>query len=677
MQAILHHWQGFSPRRWSIATRLAAMVAVIAGAAGAAIAAGVGGIYAAESHRHAAEREADLAGWAAMRLAPAMQRGDNLALDADLALAAAERGRARIEVYGADGSLRAAAGPPVARQGAEAFVRGPQGALGVVRVRTASAAEATLKFFAAAFALIIAIVMLAAPLAVGMVRRMLSPLNEAIQYAARLSPQSLGRRLDVRGEGELAALGEAINQMVSRLEAALRRARNLALIDPVTELPNQEQFEKQTARAIARLDRCGGAGAVIVIAFDRISGVAASMGAEAGQELLALVGQRLSGAVRAGDRAARAEDAVEHPALAARLGQTEFAVLAPRFEEMSDLGRFVQVMGNAVAQPIELQGQKLTLGRVMGVAVIPKDAADPATALRNARLALIAARTEHKAARVFTRGLDRAAAERIALEREIRDAIERGEFTVSFQPKVHLETGRIIGCEALARWVRPDGLKISPAIFIPAAEEAGLIGAVSEAIMAEACRTAAGWRTIGFEASLAVNVSPLQFNDDRFASRVMRILSDTGLDPQSLELEITESVAIGNPERAQRLVAPLRACGVRLALDDFGTGHSSLAALSRLPFDTLKIDQRFIRALQADRHAPAVIEAILAMAAALGYQATAEGVETEAQARFLRQRQCLYAQGYLFGPALPAQEFIDLLRAQDGEPLIALKGFAA
>jgi EAL domain-containing protein (putative c-di-GMP-specific phosphodiesterase class I) len=218
------------------------------------------------------------------------------------------------------------------------------------------------------------------------------------------------------------------------------------------------------------------------------------------------------------------------------------------------------------------------------------------------------------------------------------------------------------GAEALARWTRPDGSIVSPMVFIPAAEENGLIDAISDAILRDACWKAAAWAREGLPAHVAVNISSLQFNDLRFAQKILRTLEQSGLESRLLQLEVTESVAMKDVDRVASLIEPLRARGVQFAIDDFGTGHSSLAALTHLPFDLLKIDQQFIRGLAEDRHAPAIVETILAMAASVNYDTVAEGVETEEQAAFLRLRGCATAQGYLYGPALPPADFLALLR---------------
>jgi EAL domain-containing protein (putative c-di-GMP-specific phosphodiesterase class I) len=250
--------------------------------------------------------------------------------------------------------------------------------------------------------------------------------------------------------------------------------------------------------------------------------------------------------------------------------------------------------------------------------------------------------------------------------------LERNEFRAYFQPKINVATGKIEACEALARWVRPDRTIISPGRFIPVAEESGLIGALSDAIMREACWKAAAWDRAGHPAKVAVNVSALQFKSDRFADQVKRIVQHAGLAPSQLELEITESVVMEDPDRALKVIAPLREAGIRLAIDDFGCGHSSLAALSKLPFDVIKIDQQFVRAMESgDNQAAAIVEMILALARTLDMEVVAEGIERREEMEFMAARGCHWVQGFLYGAAIPAADFAELLRRQSGEDVAA------
>jgi EAL domain-containing protein (putative c-di-GMP-specific phosphodiesterase class I) len=280
-------------------------------------------------------------------------------------------------------------------------------------------------------------------------------------------------------------------------------------------------------------------------------------------------------------------------------------------------------------------------------------------------MALNEARSSLARAKMFTRSLDKKAMSRLKLERDIRAGVEAGEFRAYFQPKVNPLNGRIEAAEALARWVRPDGSIVNPGRFIPVAEESGLIERVSDAIMREACWKAAAWARAGHPVHVAVNVSSLQFRNDKFADHVLQIIDHAGLDPRLLELELTETVAMENPERARRLIEPLRAVGVRLAIDDFGCGHSSLSALSKLPFDVIKIDQQFIRDIAVEgSQSIAIIEMILALAKALNLDVVAEGVERKDQCEFVASRGCRWVQGFLYGAAVAPLEFGEVLEAQ-------------
>lgn len=516
--------------------------------------------------------------------------------------------------------------------------------------------------FAAIWMVMLAMIVVAAPVTLFAVSRIMAPLATLTEFAQSLTEDDLGRRVTVRSGDEFETLADAFNRMTGRLDAAMQRMRKLAYVDPITELPNAERFQVELEGALERTKEGEHMGALVVLALDRLPRLADTLGQEAAQELLALAGQRLAAAVRIADRTVRLADAADKPSLAARISNMEFAVIAPTLASPSDAARLAQVAASALSQPVGWRGHRISFGCTVGAAMLPRDGEDADTALRHARLALNAARGEQRPMRFFTRSLDNDAHARLALEREMRDALERSEFRAFFQPKVNLLSGKITGAEALARWTRPDGSLVSPAVFIPAAEENGLIDAISESILRDACWKAAAWAREGFHAHVAVNISPLQFNDERFAQKILRTLEQAGLDCSLLQLEVTESVAMKNLDRVTSLIEPLRARGVQFAIDDFGTGHSSLAALTRLPFDLLKIDQQFIRGLSEDKHAPAIVETILAMAASVNFDTVAEGVETEEQAAFLRLRGCSVGQGYLYGPALAPTDFLALLR---------------
>jgi diguanylate cyclase (GGDEF)-like protein len=501
--------------------------------------------------------------------------------------------------------------------------------------------------------------------------RATDPLRELTIFTQQTNLKRLGARVDVRSGDELEDLARAINRMMQRLDASMKRIQQLAFVDTVTELPNRERFRQETDEAAKSNTANNLVGAVISIDVDKFVSVQETLGQVAGEELLGLVAERLSAAVRASDRIVRLQTCIARPALLARTGNSEFAVLVPDANDPTEAGRFAQLVAAGLRQPFELGSHRIVLGASAGIAVFPHDGETGEEVLRSAELALSHARNGGRGRSVFfTRKMNQRALEKLVLENEIREGIEKGQFVSFFQPKIDLGTGRIHGCEALVRWNHPVHGIVSPAKFIEAAEETGLISPMGDAIMRDAARKASDWLRRGIALRVAVNVSAVQFNDDGFTAGVFAILAETGLPPSLFELEITESIAMSDPERVLRMLEPLREKGVRIAIDDFGTGHSNLASLSRLPFDVFKIDQSFVHALGKDRHAPALIETIIAMAGSLNYETVAEGVETQEQAAFLKKRGATLGQGYLFGAPMPAEKFEDFARAwaQRGGP---------
>ncbi|MDX2237630.1 MAG: EAL domain-containing protein [Hyphomonadaceae bacterium] len=572
--------------------------------------------------------------------------------------------RRLIEAVRARGDVVSIAGEGVAIAAAPILSDGRPVAYLIAHQRThplyAQGATQIAIFIAIAAAFLVA----AVALTLIFVRRTVAPLAQLIAFAERTSTHGRGERIDIKTGDEFEALAAAFNRMMARLDESMRRVQRLAYVDAATNLPNGEKFARELNAFTARADANGPTGAVIVIDFARLTRLLETLGQDASHDLMARVAERLRAAVRTVDRVVRTQSFQEKPTFIARLRQHEFALIAPSFPSPSNVVRYAQMLTSAINQPFEWRDLKLNLDARCGAAIIAHDGGDAETLTRNARLALHAAKDAPGAVKMFTSALDRDVEDRIALEHEMRAAIERNEFRAYFQPKVNLADGRIEGCEALARWIRPDRTIVSPAVFIPLAEETGLISQVADAIMREACWKAAAWAREGIGVQVAVNVSALQFRDEAFPDHVLKILDQAGLPAFCLELELTESIAMENPDQALRLIEPLRERGVRFSIDDFGCGHSSLAALTRLPFDVLKIDQQFVRGLERDRHAPAIIETILAMAATLDMQVVAEGIEQEREAQFLRRRGCLIGQGFLYGAAEPAEAFAERLRAQ-------------
>lgn len=501
------------------------------------------------------------------------------------------------------------------------------------------------------------------------VRRTIAPLDLLTQHAARVAETGSAPALRIDTGDEFETLAGAFNNMTMRLDASMRQIQEIAYVDPATQLPNQERFVREVDFFIHQNDEARGA--VVVFELQRLGKLLQTLDPDAARDFLRAMAERFLHAVRTVDRIVRRGQGESAP-VAARLGVTEFAVLTPFFSP-ADAVRFAQHLNVALNQAFDWRGHKLTLGACGGVAIMLRDGRNADTLIRHARMALTAAPETPSRVKAFTPALDREAVARLTLEREMRGALERNEFRAYFQPKVNLATGRIEACEALARWVRPDRTIIGPGRFIPIAEESGLIGALSDAIMREACWKAAAWARAGYPTNVAVNVSALQFRNERFAEHVLRVLEHAGLPPTRLEIEITESMVIEDPERALRIIRPLREAGVRTAIDDFGCGHSSLAALSKLPFDVIKIDQQFVRALErGDAQAGAIVEMILALGRTLNMEVVAEGVERREDVEFMASRGCHWVQGFLYGAAVTAPEFAEMLRRQAGEDITAI-----
>jgi predicted signal transduction protein with EAL and GGDEF domain len=344
--------------------------------------------------------------------------------------------------------------------------------------------------------------------------------------------------------------------------------------------------------------------------------------------------------------------------MVARLGGDEFTVLLPKVNNPADAARLARRIIDSVRRPFEISGHQVFLGLSAGIALFPRDGDDPETLLRHADLAMAAAkRNGGNAYEYFEASMNRSAFERLVLENELREAVRDDQLVVFYQPKISFADGSISGSEALVRWRHPTAGMLAPGAFIQAAEECGLIGEIGDWVLRRACRDAQALRASGLSKPVAVNVSAMQFESEDFAKRVIDALEESGLPPELLELELTESTAMRDPERVISQIAPLREMGVTFAIDDFGTGHSSLSYLTRMPFDVFKIDQSFVRNMMDDEHARIVVETILAMARSLKLKTVAEGVETPEQYAALRDLGATLAQGYLFARPMPLDEF--------------------
>ncbi len=526
-----------------------------------------------------------------------------------------------------------------------------------------SAAEAALRRSLIAVALGFVLLVPAAGLYLMWATRPLRRISMAARKAAR---GRLDERLDMRTGDEIQDLAEGVNAMMDRLKGSLEHVRQLAYADHLTGLPNQTAFMEHS-RAMLRE---GCAGAVFLIDLDRFKRLNDTFGAKQGDRLIRMTAQRIQTAVArheenlraAGLTGAGAEESACGNVLA-RITADEFALLVTGAAGDAEAENLATGILRAIEQPIEILGQHVVIACSIGIAHFPRHGEGPELLLRNANLALDEVKKIGGAGyRVFDEGLTQAAMARVTLEHELRRAIERDEFSVYYQPKISARSGALTGVEALVRWRHPDGTLRAPGSFIQVAEETGLIAEMGGYVLAEACRAAARWRAKGYAIPVSVNVSALQFERPDFRQTVETVLAESDLPAELLELEITESVAMTDPERALAQIEPLRRLGVRFAIDDFGTGHSSLAHLTRMPFDTFKIDQSFVRVLGDDPNARVIVQTILALARSLRLDVVAEGAETAEQVAMLQSLGCNIIQGYYFARPMPEAEMTEYAR---------------
>jgi diguanylate cyclase (GGDEF)-like protein len=433
---------------------------------------------------------------------------------------------------------------------------------------------------------------------------------------------------------------------ITARKQAERRIAHMARHDDLTGLANRTLLRERLETALARCAAGGGTVAVLCLDLDQFKGVNDTLGHPVGDALLKEVAGRVVAELAPDD-------------VVARLGGDEFAILrvgADAAQGAAALGaRLVESLG----RPFVLEGQLINIGTSIGVAMAPGDGLDPDGLLKNADLALYKAKGDGRGTvRFFHTAMDEEVQLRRVLELDMRASLSAGDFELHYQPQMDLATDRIGGFEALVRWRHPVRGMISPAAFIPAAEETGLIVPLGEWVLREACRQAAGWPS---DVRVSVNVSAVQFRHRNLVQVVMSALASAGLDPRRLELEITETVLMQDSELSVRILHQLRALGVSIALDDFGTGYSSLSYLRRFPFDRIKIDRSFVRDLARDAEGAAIVRAIIGLGRSLSIATTAEGVETREQLDILRREGCTEMQGYLLSPPRPAPEALALL----------------
>ena len=432
---------------------------------------------------------------------------------------------------------------------------------------------------------------------------------------------------------------------ISARKRADRQIEYLATRDYLTGLPNRVLFSDRLQQSLVKAARDHTRTALLFVDLDHFKNINDTLGHHAGDHVLTEAAARLTSAVRGADTVGRQ-------------GGDEFLLLLEGLDTALDAGPVAEKLISVLSEPVLYQGQALRVSCSIGVSVYPDDAATEADLMRNADLAMYAAKAAGRNAfRFYTPGMNLRLVERMSLEADLRDAVERGEFILHYQPKVNFDSGLVTGCEALLRWRRGGGAPLQPARFIGVAEDSGLIAPIGAWVLREACRSLRRWIDADLEVvPVACNVSVHQFTP-ALPRLIADILLETGVPPYLLQLEITETVMMQNAATHLETMRQLKEIGLTIALDDFGTGYSSLSYLRHMDLDVLKIDRSFVRDVASNADAQTIVSAIIAMAGQFGMKTVAEGVETVEQAQALRRMHCNEYQGYLFCPPLPRDQF--------------------
>lgn len=454
-----------------------------------------------------------------------------------------------------------------------------------------------------------------------------------------------------------AILMQGVTRNISERKAAQARIEQLAHFDQLTGLPNRSQLRRLLEQNLAGAQRHAQSLAVIFVDLDHFKTINDSLGHEVGDVLLVQVAQRLQAVCRTSD-------------ITSRMGGDEFIVVLPD-THAEGATQFAQRLLEAMRQPFHIGGNEISAGLSLGIALFPDDGADLDTLLRNADAAMYQAKAAGRNDfRFFTPELQARSDRLLAVSSALARALERDQLQVHYQPLVSLRTGEIVGAEALLRWHHPELGHVSPAEFIPVVESTGRILELGRWVLEQAAQQGRGWTAQGRPLQVAVNISAVQFRHRDFVATIENALSQSGIDPRQLELELTESIPMGDPAAAAVILDRLARLSVSVSIDDFGTGHSSLGYLKKLGFYKLKIDRSFVADIGRDPDDEAIITAIVELAKALGMQTLAEGVETLEQARFLAAAGCDCLQGWLVSPAVPADAFAALLSAHDAAKLL-------
>ncbi len=460
------------------------------------------------------------------------------------------------------------------------------------------------------------------------------------------------------------------------------RLRYLAYYDPLTSLPNRRSFNEQLSRLLKRSQRHKTSAALLFIDLDHFKRINDSIGHARGDSLLVEIAKRLTMELREEDainyfseKGEEDEDSADGATEIARLGGDEFTVVLSDVPDIADIEKVAKRILSTLSEPIALQSHNPVVTPSIGIALYPQDGKDPDTLIRNADTAMYVAKAEGRACyRFYNEDMNSRAVEQLKMEEELRAAMRNHELELRYQPQVDSETGQVVSMEALVRWKHPTRGMVSPQEFIPVAESTGQIIELGEWVMGEVARHCLYWDTLGLKTfRVCVNISPLQFNQSNLPEWVADFLDQSGLPPERLELELTESAIMNDAETNIAKLRALKALGVDLAVDDFGTGYSSLSYLKRFPIDTLKIDHSFVADLDTPDGA-AIVDAILALAKTLKLRVIAEGIENEHQLAYLVAKGCNLLQGFYFARPLYPEDVPNMLQTNFSKQIHAVIG---
>jgi len=460
---------------------------------------------------------------------------------------------------------------------------------------------------------------------------------------------------------ELGEVVGAYNQLLAEIDQHNRDIHHLAYHDPLTNLPNRQLLEDRLGHAIAVAERHQRQIAVLFADIDNFKVVNDTLGHKQGDRLLNTVAERIAATVRGMDTVAR-------------WGGDEFVLVLETMSSPGEAASVAEKLIEAVGVPVALNTTLIRIGVSIGISLYPQDGRDVTTLIKNADMALFEAKGRGRNTfHFFDQAMNSRALRRLDIAVALRHAIAQDQLELYYQPKVDTRSGAIVGAEALVRWRRPGEGIIPPGDFIPQAEESDLIVAVGEWVMRRACAQVLSWRQQGFgDIAVAVNLSPRHFQRERDIDQIIALVEEAGIPPSLIEIEVTESTVMRDPDLAIALLRRLRDHGFGIAIDDFGSGYSNLSYLRRLPIRTLKIDRAFVADIEQGKDGAEIVRAIIAMGNALGLALVAEGVETESQLRFLRDADCAVVQGFYFSRPLPVGEFELLLRGSDS-PVFAAR----